>query len=99
MSRVRAALDDALEKSEVLIDLQEAVDRRLAYCNELQQLQIEALSNRALHPQCRFDREHRLMLYALALAPDQVSWTFKLRERLHRVSWTSKRWLVGAVGT
>jgi hypothetical protein len=55
------------------------------FISEQEQFEVEILSNRALHPQCDFDRKHRLMLYALALAPDQVSWSFKLRERIHRL--------------
>jgi hypothetical protein len=85
MSDIPAALDAILEKREVLLGLKEAVNVRLAYCTEEERSRVEDLSNRALRPQCTFDREHRLMLYALALAPDQVGWSFKLQEGLHRL--------------
>ena len=85
MSNDRAALDDILQEGEVLLGLQEAINTRLACSGSVdEQLAVESLSNRALHPQCSFDKKHRLMIYALALAPDQISWSFKLRERLHR---------------
>jgi hypothetical protein len=75
-------LDSVFEKEEA--SLKEAVNEALAYCDEEERSHREALLNRALHPQCDFDRGHRLMLYALALVPEQVSWGFKMRERLHR---------------
>jgi hypothetical protein len=74
-------LDSDFEKEEA--SLKEAVNEALAYCNEEERSQREALLNRALHPQCDFDRGHRLMLYALALVPEQVSWGFKVREAVH----------------
>lgn len=81
----RSKLNDILEKPEVVLGLKEAINRRLAFCSEEEYLEVEGLSKRALNPQCSFDREYRLMIYALALAPDQVDWIFKLRERLHRL--------------
>ena len=91
MTDVRAALDAILDKREIVLDLKEAVNVRLAYCREEDQSKIEALSDRALHPQCSFDRKHRLMLCALVLAPHQVGWSFKLREGLRRL--LPKHWL------
>jgi hypothetical protein len=84
-SDVYATLNAILEKREVLLGLKEAVNERLAYCSEQEGLRTEALLNRALNPQCSFDRENRLLLYALAIAPDKVGWSFRLRERLHRL--------------
>jgi hypothetical protein len=85
VSDERATLTDMLEKREVRLGLIEAINAKLAFSNEDEQLKVEALSNRALDPKCGFDRKHRLMIYALALAPDQVGWVFKLRERFHRL--------------
>jgi hypothetical protein len=79
------ALDDILGRSDVLLGLKEAVAIRIAQVSREEEQEVEALANRALDPQCDFDRNHRLMLYALALAPDQVSWTFKVLERIHRL--------------
>ena len=85
MSDVQATLDEIIQRPDVLLGLKEAIDARLAYIGEDEQFEVETLSNRAFHPQCNFDRKHRLMLYALALVPDQVDWSFELRERIHRV--------------
>jgi hypothetical protein len=85
MSDEQPTLDEIIERRDVLLGLKEAIAIRLAYISGEKELEVEALSNRALHPQCKFDRKHRLMIYALAIAPDQVSWTFKLREGIHRL--------------
>ena len=85
MSDIRNRLNEILEKPEVVLGLKQVANIRLAFCSEEEQFEVEALTQRALHPQCSFDREHRLMLYALAVAPDQVSWSFRLRERIHRL--------------
>jgi hypothetical protein len=79
------SLDQILKKQEVIVGLKEIVWTRLLFCSERERSEVEALSGRALNPQCSFDREHRLMLYALAVAPDQVGWSFKLKERVHRL--------------
>ncbi len=81
----RPTLTEILEKSEILLELKQAINQRLVYCSEEEWLKVETLSNRVLEPACKWDRKHRLMLYALAVAPDQVSWIFKLRERVHRL--------------
>lgn len=81
----RPTLSEILEKGEILLGLKEAIHQRLVYCTEDERLIVEALSNRILQPACSWDRKHRLMLYALALAPDHVSRIFKLRERVHRL--------------
>jgi hypothetical protein len=81
-----ASLNAILQKGEVRSGLKETATQRLGYCSEEEQLQGEALLNSALDPRCSFDRENQLMLCALAVCPDQVGWSFKLRERLHRLS-------------
>jgi hypothetical protein len=85
MSDRGQTLAEIFEKRKVLLGLKGSINTKLAFCREEEQAKIESLSNRALHPQCSFDRKHRLMIYALALAPDQVDWIFKMRERLHRL--------------
>jgi hypothetical protein len=85
MSEEPPTLTEILQKREVLLGLKEAINQSLVYSSEEKQLKVEALSNRALHPECSFDFKHQLMIYALALAPEQVSWIFKLRERIHRL--------------
>ena len=85
MSDDRSMLDEILERREVQLGLAQVINQRLAYSNEEEQLKVEALAKRALHPECSFDRKHRLLIYALALAPDQVSWLFRLRERIHHL--------------
>ncbi len=85
MSFERITLNEILEDREILQGLREAVQRRLAFSDETEHEKVHALTNRAMHPECSFDRKHRLMLCALALAPEEVGWAFKLRERIHRV--------------
>jgi hypothetical protein len=78
-------LNAIFEKSEVHSGLKETLIRRLGCCSEEERLEREALLNRAIDPQCGFDRENQLMLCALAFCPDEVGWSFKLRESLHRL--------------
>lgn len=78
------SLPDLIEKRDRLIELGNAIDKRLAGLNDYEKREVEALSKRAINPQCSFDRKYREMLYTLALFPDHVSWYWRLRERLHR---------------
>jgi hypothetical protein len=71
VSNPQTALSAILEKREVRLSLKEALLQRLSYSSEKEQRQSEALFNRALHPQCSFDRENQLMLYALAFSANQ----------------------------
>jgi hypothetical protein len=73
------------EKLQALLSLKESIEARLGNISKEEQMEVEALSKRAITPQCAFDRKHREEIYALALFPDTVSWFFKLRERLHRL--------------
>jgi hypothetical protein len=84
MSDESPAFTELFEKANVPLELKEAIRRRIAYSSEKEQLKVEALADRAQHPECSFDRKHRLMLCALALASEDVNWTFRLRERIHR---------------
>jgi hypothetical protein len=82
---IAAMLDNILEKKEVRLSLRRAANETLAYCNAEERPERQNLLDRALRPQCEFDRRNRLMLYALAVAPEQVGWKFKMRERCHRL--------------
>jgi hypothetical protein len=79
------SLRELIEKRDKLRTLKEAIKKRIANISKDERLEVEALSKRAINPQCMFDRKHTDQLYALALSPKQVSWHFKLRERLHRL--------------
>ena len=78
-------VEELRAKLENLESLKDAIQARLDNASEAVKLEVEALSKRAINPQCSFDRRHREELYALALFPDQASWFFKLRERIHRM--------------
>ena len=77
--------DQIEQRIEALTRLKEDIEKRLANASDEEKIEVEALSKRALSPQCSFDRKHREQLYALALYPETVNWYFKLRERLHRL--------------
>jgi len=68
-----------------MLRLQEAIEKRLENASREERLEIEALSKRAVEPQCAFDRKHCQLLYTLALFPESVGWYWKLRERIHRM--------------
>jgi hypothetical protein len=86
MSDEQPTIEELLEKRDSLLLLKEAIEKRIANISEVEKLEVLALSNRATHPQCSFDRKHSKMLYLLALMPDRVSWYFKLREKIHRLA-------------
>jgi hypothetical protein len=60
---------ELLEERESLLQLKEAMEKRLANIHGKEEQREEALSERALNPQCTFDRQHTEMLYTLALFP------------------------------
>lgn len=75
-----------LETIEALNRVEEAVrDRSKSIKSEAEDKEVTALINRAAQPTCEFDRKHSASLFALAVKPGEVSWYFKLRERIHRV--------------
>jgi hypothetical protein len=74
VSNKRTALAKIPETGKVLRGLKAAINTRLACNGEEDPLEAEALSKEALD-RCSFDRKHRLTAYALAVAPDQVSWS------------------------
>jgi hypothetical protein len=75
---------ELIEQRDNLVALKEAIAKRIANISKEEQMEVDALVKRSFDPQCTFDRKNRHNLYALALAPEHVSWYFKLRERLHR---------------
>jgi hypothetical protein len=79
----RKVTEDNKERLDSLLSLKEAIEARIANVSEEERMEVEALSKRAITPECAFDRKYREQLYALALFPGTVSWHFKLRERLH----------------
>jgi hypothetical protein len=85
MLDLQPPINEVLEKPDSLLWLQGAIEKRIANVSNEEQREIDALIQRALNPQCGFDRKHARLLYALALVPDQVSWQLKLRERIHRL--------------
>ena len=78
-------LSELVRQRDSLLTLQEAMKNRLQNLSREEALEVESLSERAIHPKCNFDRKHSETLYEMALFPDQVSWLFKLREKLHRI--------------
>jgi hypothetical protein len=85
MSDEQPTIEELLEQRDSLQLLKEAIEKRIANISEVEKLEVSALSSRAIHPQCSFDRKHSKMLYLLALMPERVSWHFKLRETIHRL--------------
>lgn len=77
--------EELTERRDALLRLKEAIENRLASASKEEKIKVEALSKRAINPECTFDQKHREQLYALALFPSHVGWYFKLRERLHRL--------------
>jgi hypothetical protein len=85
MPKEQPTLNELLDRRESLLSLKETLEKRLANVSEEEKLEITAISERALNPKCSFDRNHSRTLYLLALMPEQVSWQFKLREKIHRI--------------
>lgn len=85
MLDLRPSINEILEEPDSLLWLQVAIEKRIANVSKEEQTEIDAFIQRALKPQCGFDRKHARLLYALAFVPDQVSWHLKLRERIHRL--------------
>ena len=75
---------ELIEERDALLRLKEAIAKRIANVSKEEQMELDALVQRSLNPQCTFDRKNKNNLYALALFPEQSGWYFKLRERLHR---------------
>ena len=78
---------ESLEKLEAL----ERIEARLAertrsIRSRREQRLVDDLIGRGFtdHPACEWDRRNANVLCVLALEPNSVGWTFKLRELLHR---------------
>lgn len=77
---------EALETIEALNRVAEAArERSKSIKSEAEQKEVNTLIQRSLNPQCEFDRRHATKLATLAIKPNEVSWYWKLRERIHRV--------------
>lgn len=55
-----------------------------SFKNEEEKLEVQSLIRQAFGEECAFDRKNKLKLLTLAISPHEVSWSFKLRERIHR---------------
>jgi hypothetical protein len=76
---------ELVEKMEALERIEETVARRMAtFTSEEEKREADSLIKRAFSGKCEFDHAHRAELVALAIAPDEESWQFKVRERIHR---------------
>jgi len=84
MPQLLRTMDEVVEDHNSLLWLQRAIEKRIANISREEQRELDALIQRALKPQCDFDRKNARLLYAIALVPEQVSWRLKLRERIHR---------------
>ena len=80
----KKSVQELIAERDSLVALKEAIAKRIENISKEEQMEADALVKRSFDPQCTFDRKNRHNLYHLALAPEQVSWYFKLRERLHR---------------
>lgn len=75
---------EALQSLEALDAIRDHLANRTFSAREEQK--ANALIKRALAPDaCNWDKEHRAKLLALATAPEQMSFFFKLRERFHQL--------------
>ena len=79
------SLQEKFQKVLALEDLQDKIALRMnSFKSEEEKQQVNSLIRRAFSGECEFDRRHKADLITLAIAPHEVSWQFKLRERLHR---------------
>ncbi len=77
---------EALETIEALTRIEDAIRERMKTVkNETEKKELDVLIKRSFNPECAFDRKYSKELAALAIAPHEVGWFWKLRERIHRV--------------
>jgi hypothetical protein len=77
---------EALKELEALSYVEDAIRERMKTVkNETEQKELDVLIDRSFQPKCAFDRKHHQLLFQLAIDPREVSWYWKLRERIHRV--------------
>ncbi len=84
MPQLQPCINELVEEHNSLLWVQRAIEKRISNVSREGQREIDALIQRALEPQCDFDRKNARLLYAIALVPEQVTWRLKLRERIHR---------------
>lgn len=67
-------------------NIEDAIRERMKTVkNETEKRESDALIKRPFNPECAFDRKYSMELAALAIAPHEVGWFWKLRERIHWV--------------
>ncbi len=77
---------ETLKTIEALTFMEDACRERMkSIKSKAEEKEVTMLFNRYAQPECEFDRKHGAKLAQLALKPDEVSWYWKLRERIHRV--------------
>jgi hypothetical protein len=77
---------EALMTIEALSHVEDAIRERMKRVkNEAEKKELDVLIKRSFNPECAFDRKYSKELVTLAIAPREVSWSWKLRERIHRV--------------
>jgi hypothetical protein len=59
--------------------------RMNSFKNDEEKREADSLIQRAFSDECEFDRKHRLELLTLVIAPNELGWYFRLRERFHRL--------------
>lgn len=80
-----ASARELMEKIDAFKNIQEAVNERIAAIKTPEEeREVNSLIKRAFNDECAFDKKHKIKLIALAIFPHEVSWKFKLRERVHR---------------
>jgi hypothetical protein len=76
---------EALNQLEALCYMEDAIHERMKRVkNEAEKKELDKLIERSFQPKCAFDRKYSHELTTLAIAPREVSWHWKLRERWHR---------------
>ena len=76
---------EALEAIEALFNIANAIEQRgKAAKNDSERQELNQILQRFSNPKCAFDHKYRKELMGLIVAPEQISWQWKLRERLHR---------------
>jgi hypothetical protein len=88
MSHDKESVRQLMEKIDAFDDLKYAIKERMAsFSSPEEEAEANSFIKRAFDPQCEFDRKHKVELIALAISPHALSWHFKVRERIHRLSW------------
>src|SRR5712672_3132117 len=77
---------DALENIEALTRIEDVIRERMkTVTSETEKKELDALVKRSFNPECAFDRKYSNQLAVLAIDPHELTWFWKLRERIHRI--------------